>query len=368
MKIAFIFVLYKTPKSEVERLKREIYDLGFKNKELIFVDNSKTKEGYAGGVNRGIRKASKDTEAYVICNPDISFRGIDGRKFLDGLRYFDILGYAMRQQGRVYYGGVIDRWRLSGGLIQSRPKKRFQEVDFVTGSLMIVKREVIDKIGFMDESYFMYYEDVDYSYRARQAGLRVGIDSTVTYEHFELSQGSQLKNNHLRKNRLKFLLRYGSLAQKIYEFIRLPKTLYEESKYIFNFLSLNFSSLFSKALNFALFLFLVRILTTADYGIYTLVWAHVGLLAPLADLGTTTYGMIYQGTEKTKHISHVFSLRVILSVIVLILTLGAAYIFGYQPNILVLIALTLPVILANMASGTLLIHYSRAEELYRASL
>ena len=106
---------------------------------------------------------------------------------------------------------------MSGGLIEKRPTKRFVETDFVSGSLMFIKK-VIDKIdpprkGF-DESYFMYYEEVDYCYRAKCAGFKIGIDSKISYEHFEVSQDNPLKEFYLFKNRLKFLLKFEHLNKK----------------------------------------------------------------------------------------------------------------------------------------------------------
>jgi GT2 family glycosyltransferase len=42
--------------------------------------------------------------------------------------------------------------------------------DWVAGASMMIRREVIDAVGFMDEEYFMYYEEVDFTRKARAAG------------------------------------------------------------------------------------------------------------------------------------------------------------------------------------------------------
>lgn len=369
MKTAFIIILYKTPKMEVDRLKEEVRSLRLPNYRIYFIDNTKTGLGFAAGVNKGIRKALVEgTDLFVVANPDISLVEFNSRNFFDGFKHFDIYGFVMKQNDKTYYGGEIDRWRMSGGLIYKKPKKRFEKTDFVTGSFMVIKKKVINKVGFFDESYGMYYEDVDYCTRARKIGFKVGIDSEVEYKHFELSKNNINKEKYLKKNRVKFLLKYGTLSQKLYEFIRLPKTLLEESSFIFNFLSLNFSSILSKSLNFILFLFLIRFLSTNEYGIYTLVWAHIGLLAPIADLGTTSYGIIYLPVKKGNKINDLYSLRFFLSVIVLVLTLFLAVLLKYNSSILTLIFLISPVIFANMASGSLLIQYSLKEKLYKASI
>jgi hypothetical protein len=45
--------------------------------------------------------------------------------------------------------------------------------DAVSGSCMLIRREVVDKVGYLDESYYAYQEDSDYCYRAREAGFQV---------------------------------------------------------------------------------------------------------------------------------------------------------------------------------------------------
>lgn len=47
-----------------------------------------------------------------------------------------------------------------------------REVDWVSGAFMLVRKAVIDRIGLMDESYFLYYEETDFTRRARLAGWR----------------------------------------------------------------------------------------------------------------------------------------------------------------------------------------------------
>jgi len=283
----------------------------------------------------------------------------------------------MKQQNVVYYGGEIDKWRMSGGLIIVKPTHRFQKADFVCGSLMLIKSELVEKIGFLDESYFMYYEDTEYGYRCNKNGMRAGIDTKHTYLHFEISVHNALKDLWLAKNRLRFLASYGSPFQIIREIIRTPKTLWEEKKLIWNtfqrssflvnFFSMNISAFLGKVFNFILFLILIRNLTVAEYGIYTLVWAHVSIFGPLVDFGTTSYGMVYLPSEKKDRINSLFSLRLILSLTIFILTVLLAVVFKYEHKILIYIFFTSFVIFFNMASGTYLILTSIAQKLARTS-
>ncbi|GAA0727047.1 glycosyltransferase family 2 protein [Clostridium malenominatum] len=47
------------------------------------------------------------------------------------------------------------------------------EVDAVVGAFMMVRREAIDKVGLLDESFFMYGEDIDWCHRIKEGGYRI---------------------------------------------------------------------------------------------------------------------------------------------------------------------------------------------------
>lgn len=227
-KTAFIVVLYQTPKNDIEKLKKEIKNLKFKNHKLYFIDNTKDNRGYAGGVNSGIKKALIDNcELLIVANPDISLQRLTGDEVLKGGEYFDLWGFAMRQDGKMYYGGEIDKWRMSGGLIRVKPRKRFVKTEWISGSLIFIKRKVVETIGYFAEDFFMYYEDVDFCIRAKKTGYRIGIDSQLVYDHFEASKTNRQKKIWLEKSRIHFLLKHGGWMEKFYELVRLPKTIYE---------------------------------------------------------------------------------------------------------------------------------------------
>lgn len=225
-KIAFIVVLYKTPQEEKSRLEQEIKKCGVSSYEAYWIDNSTNGKGYAAGINEGIRVGLLNgCDLFVALNPDISLTGITAEKINGIAEEFDVWGLGMKQNGVTYYGGEIDRWRLSGGLVQVKPNVRFAPVDFVSGSVMGFSKRVIQSIGLWDETYFMYYEDVDYCERARRAGFEVGIDSVTIYEHFEISQMNDRKAKWIASSRWKFFWKYATIKQMMRELIRLPKTL-----------------------------------------------------------------------------------------------------------------------------------------------
>jgi len=57
------------------------------------------------------------------------------------------------------------------------------EVDSISGAFFMVRKEVIEKIGMLDEAYFMYAEDIDWAYRIKQAGWQIWFVPDVTVLH-----------------------------------------------------------------------------------------------------------------------------------------------------------------------------------------
>lgn len=56
-------------------------------------------------------------------------------------------------------------------------------VDWISGAYFLIRKEVIDQIGLLDEKYFMYYEEVDYCMAAQKAGWTVKYDPTIKVIH-----------------------------------------------------------------------------------------------------------------------------------------------------------------------------------------
>jgi GT2 family glycosyltransferase len=69
------------------------------------------------------------------------------------------------------------------------------DVDAVAGAFMLLRRVVLDQVGLLDESYWMYGEDLDICWRARDAGWRTRYLPTVHVLHFkgESSKGRPLR-------------------------------------------------------------------------------------------------------------------------------------------------------------------------------
>lgn len=65
------------------------------------------------------------------------------------------------------------------------PEDQEHEVDSVVGAFLLVRRSVINKIGLLDESFFMYGEDLDWCWRCKEAGFRVWYYPKTTISHYK---------------------------------------------------------------------------------------------------------------------------------------------------------------------------------------
>jgi len=125
-----------------------------------------------------------------------------------------------------------------------------REVDVVAGCFMLVRREVLEKVGMMDESYFMYGEEMDWCWRIKRAGWKVmyyphpglihhGSVATAKNPNNMMREGRksylhfiQKRQGKLRKYPVVFLLLCGGVARLIYWGLRWCTTLKKRRSYI----------------------------------------------------------------------------------------------------------------------------------------
>lgn len=91
------------------------------------------------------------------------------------------------------------------------------------GASCLIKRKVIDEVGFLDGHYFMYYEDMEFSLRAWRAGWRiVYAPDSIGYHRHRASTGSGESTfflEHVERNHLALLLTHFPLSTFIFEFL-----------------------------------------------------------------------------------------------------------------------------------------------------
>ncbi|MBI2845489.1 MAG: glycosyltransferase family 2 protein [Chloroflexi bacterium] len=62
---------------------------------------------------------------------------------------------------------------------------KVSEVDSVVGAFMLIRREVLEEIGYLDEDFFLYGEDLDLAYRAKAKGWKVFYNPQVVVRHYK---------------------------------------------------------------------------------------------------------------------------------------------------------------------------------------
>ncbi len=160
------------------------------------VIESERNTGFAANVNRGLRATAPDRDV-VVLNSDVE--ALPG--WLAALQYaaysdedIGIVGaQLLYPDGRIQFGGTVrnrdapewfdHRYRFKPG--DWGPAAQTSFALAVTGACMYVRREVIERVGLLDERYPMAYEDVDWCLRAWQAGLCVRYCPTARLVHHE---------------------------------------------------------------------------------------------------------------------------------------------------------------------------------------
>lgn len=168
--------------------------------DIIKIFNSKNL-GWAAAVNIGIKQHLKiNCNYFIICNDDIWFENshlfdiIISRLQQNNYQHIGIAGAEIvSQYGNKYYytyGRDVFSDVFSQKIGFNSAKFYFKNMDnrliyadFTDGCFFVVKEEVIKKIGFLDEDFFMYYEETDFCCRAWMKGIACAIFGDLSINH-----------------------------------------------------------------------------------------------------------------------------------------------------------------------------------------
>jgi GT2 family glycosyltransferase len=90
--------------------------------------------------------------------------------------------------------GLFPRSKFFGGyLLNYLDEDQIHEVDGISGSCMLIRREVIEQIGYLDERFFAYQEDADYCFQVKAAGWKVVYLPSARITHFGGQGGSRVQ-------------------------------------------------------------------------------------------------------------------------------------------------------------------------------
>ncbi len=175
----FIIVLHYKNWKDTNECLRSLEKLDYDNFETIVIDNDKENLGFAGGNNVGIKQALEKKADYILLLNNDTIVELGFLKELvkvgESDKKIGILGSVIYdyQSKKIHFAGGKINWLYTKGVHETcNMKHGTKEVDYITGCCLLIKREVIEKIGLMDEDYFLYFEDADWCLKARKAGYK----------------------------------------------------------------------------------------------------------------------------------------------------------------------------------------------------
>lgn len=177
-------------------------------KEITFLKSNENL-GFAGGNNLGIQYAIDKGYMYtMLLNNDVEVEF----NFLEPLvEKLDNNNHIGAVQPLIYFhhdrtiiwnaGSEFNRWlgiTISNGYNQrdEGQKERYKEkkIDWITGCAFMVKTEILAQIGALNHQFFIYYEDVDLSFRIKEAGYQLSyVPTSVIYHIAGMSHKSKEK-------------------------------------------------------------------------------------------------------------------------------------------------------------------------------
>ena len=224
--------------------------------EVIVVDNASTKDeatsiqknypkvkvirseknlGFAGGNNLGI-KAAKGKYIFLV-NNDTIFKDLSIQSLIDRLESSPKIGVVcpkirfswnnspIQFAGYTHLSKVTVRNQSIGFGEEDNGQYNFPDsTPYAHGAAMMIKRDVIDKVGLMPECFFLYYEELDWSMMITRAGYEIWYEPACTIYHKEsqtTGQNSPLRTYYITRNRLLLVKRNWKGITKYISYIYL---------------------------------------------------------------------------------------------------------------------------------------------------
>jgi GT2 family glycosyltransferase len=169
---------------------------------------SPSNDGFAAANNRGIR-AAQPSRYVMLLNPDtvvppdalerlVDFMeahpeaGVLGPKLVKGDGTLDLACRRSFPTPRIafYHAFGLDKLfpnspEFAQYNLTYLDEDELSEVDCVVGAAMLVRGEALEQAGLLDESFFMYGEDLDWAFRIRQRGWKVFYNPAVVIVHYK---------------------------------------------------------------------------------------------------------------------------------------------------------------------------------------
>lgn len=195
---------------------------------FTFVRNEKN-EGFAKGMNIGMRLALARGATWcwvfnydAIAAPDSLSRLIAVTEEYPRAGLLSPLISVPGSDCHWFAKGRIDFFRMRTVHIEPTATE-LQTVaypsEFLTGCALLIKKELIDAAGLLDENFFLYYEDADYSIRALRSGFALLVVPSAHVSHSEVSRSHPKKTYFLVYSGLLFFAKWASPVMRPYLFV-----------------------------------------------------------------------------------------------------------------------------------------------------
>jgi len=191
--------------------------------DLKYIHNSNNL-GFSEGMNKGLKKAYDDGYEWItIINDDIYTSHNSIMKYigmLEGIKP-GLAGLSPMYLDKIRYTTA------------NKPQYINQKPAYLSASFLSIHKNVITKIGGLNNEYFMYYEDAEYCLKAVNSCFEICTINISDFKHMEshtIGKNSFLHQYYLARNHLLFVRRNAPLKVLFFELIRMPKTLFEHYK------------------------------------------------------------------------------------------------------------------------------------------
>lgn len=259
-RVSIIILNWNGLKDTIECLE-SVKKIDYSNYEIIVVDNGSTdgsqneikrlfaevallenKEnlGYAEGNNVGIRYALMNGAEYIfLLNNDTVVDSQILNSFIDVVNLYPEAGifgakiYYYSDPNKIWFaGGKLDSvsmrfLHIGMNQIDSEKFNRIQEIDYACGCALFIKKEVIDRIGLLEPSFFLTYEETDWCYRAKALGFKILLSPQLKVWHkISVSFGgnnSPLYTYFFTRNRLLWAKRNLPFCKRYHLYIAVIK-------------------------------------------------------------------------------------------------------------------------------------------------
>ncbi len=131
---------------------------------------------------------------------------------------------------------ILQQWFPNNAVLRryyvlDRPDNDVQEVDWVTGACLMVRREAIEEVGMLDEGFFMYSEELDWCRRIKAQGWQIIYLPTAKVIHYGAQSSEQVKafqHIQFQRSKIRYFRKHHSRWQaKILRLFILATYLYQ---------------------------------------------------------------------------------------------------------------------------------------------